>query len=320
MSLSSPSAVRTQINTRNTDPVYLIIGDDEAEKAALAAAFAEVVEEELRVFNVDRLYGGEASISDVIHAARTLPMMSARRVVLVLRAERLLMPKRDSEKTARDVEALEAYLKAPQPHATLVFVASALDRRRRMASLLLSVATSVECGGFEDAGDAQRWVRSRLALEGMQIDTEAVRLLVERTGLDVARFRGDVERLLLYATGRPKLTVSDVREVVGPAVAHDDWAVTSAIEQGSVATALKELALALDGGAVPVMVLGQLGWVARTRLSPARVPAAVEALFRTDLDLKTSAGDPRVLLERLVVELCGGAGKPISDTPPLRRG
>ena len=320
MSLSSPSAVRTQINARNTDPVYLIIGDDEAEKAALAAAFAEVVEEELRVFNVDRLYGGEASISDVIHAARTLPMMSARRVVLVLRAERLLMPKRDSEKTARDVEALEAYLKAPQPHATLVFVASALDRRRRMASLLLSVATSVECGGFGDAGDAQRWVRSRLALEGMQIDTEAVRLLVERTGLDVARFRGDVERLLLYATGRPKLTVSDVREVVGPAVAHDDWAVTSAIEQGSVATALKELALALDGGAVPVMVLGQLGWVARTRLPPARVPAAVEALFRTDLDLKTSAGDPRVLLERLVVELCGGAGKPISDTPPLRRG
>ena len=33
-------------------------------------------------------------------------------------------------------------------------------------------------------------------------------------------------------------------------------------------------------------------------------PAAVDALFRTDLDLKTSGGDPRVLLERLVVELC----------------
>ena len=27
-------------------------------------------------------------------------------------------------------------------------------------------------------------------------------------------------------------------------------------------------------------------------------------LFRTDLALKSSAGDPRVLLERLVVELC----------------
>ena len=29
-----------------------------------------------------------------------------------------------------------------------------------------------------------------------------------------------------------------------------------------------------------------------------------ETVFRTDIDLKRTAGDPRVLLERLVVELC----------------
>jgi hypothetical protein len=29
-------------------------------------------------------------------------------------------------------------------------------------------------------------------------------------------------------------------------------------------------------------------------------------VFRTDQDLKRSAGDPRVLLERLIVELCAG--------------
>jgi DNA polymerase III delta subunit len=39
-------------------------------------------------------------------------------------------------------------------------------------------------------------------------------------------------------------------------------------------------------------------------LAPGRLRRAVDALFRTDVDLKRSAGDPRVLLERLVVELC----------------
>ena len=34
--------------------------------------------------------------------------------------------------------------------------------------------------------------------------------------------------------------------------------------------------------------------------------AAIEALLRTDLALKSSGGDPRILLERLVVELCAG--------------
>jgi DNA polymerase III delta subunit len=34
------------------------------------------------------------------------------------------------------------------------------------------------------------------------------------------------------------------------------------------------------------------------------VKPAVEAVFRTDIALKSSAGDPRTLIERLVVEMC----------------
>jgi DNA polymerase III delta subunit len=41
------------------------------------------------------------------------------------------------------------------------------------------------------------------------------------------------------------------------------------------------------------------------RLAPARVAGAVREVFETDLALKTSRGEPRVLLERLVVNLCG---------------
>ena len=62
-------------------------------------------------------------------------------------------------------------------------------------------------------------------------------------------------------------------------------------------------------GAPAPMVLGQLGWLVRSKfpaLAPAALPPAVDALFRTDEALKSSGGDPRLLLERLVVELCAG--------------
>jgi hypothetical protein len=52
--------------------------------------------------------------------------------------------------------------------------------------------------------------------------------------------------------------------------------------------------------------LGTLACCRRHRwplAGPGRSAAAIDALFRTDLDLKTSGGDPRVLLERLVIEL-----------------
>ena len=74
---------------------------------------------------------------------------------------------------------------------------------------------------------------------------------------------------------------------------------------GQCGDALRELGLMMDNGGVPYMILGQLAWFVRTKVPAPKVTSAVEAVFRTDLAIKTSAGDPRALLERLVVELCG---------------
>ena len=305
MARITPAALRTQIASGTLGPIYLIDGKDEHEKAEVAAEFEEAVEEGLRAFNVDRFYGGEAPLGAVLDAARTLPMMAPRRVVVLFRAERALQPKRDSESATRDLEAFEAYVAAPSPETTFVVVATGLDERRRATKRLIAKATVVRCGDLEDVADAQRWIRARMTAAGREMAPDAVRELATRVGPDVGRLRSEVERLQLYTGDAPLVTVADVREVSGPAGVSDDWAVARAIERGQAPTALRELGLALDGGAVPYMVLGQLGWVVRTKLPPARVKAAVEAVYRTDLSLKRSGGEPRVLLERLVVELCG---------------
>jgi DNA polymerase-3 subunit delta len=182
-------------------------------------------------------------------------------------------------------------------------------------------ATIVECWGLKGSKDArvdlrqvarlaEQLVRQAVADRGQQIDAGAARLVAERAGADISRLRGDVDRLLLYAAGKSRISVADAQEVVSPESAQDDWAVTNAIQRGDTSNALRHLGLSLDSGAVPYMVLGQLAWFAREKLpfvDPRRVRPALEALFRTDLDLKSSGGDPRVLLERLVVELCRGS-------------
>ncbi|HEV3062940.1 MAG TPA: DNA polymerase III subunit delta [Vicinamibacterales bacterium] len=309
------SAVRKQIAAGAPDPVYLITGEDELEKSALAAEFADLVEEGLHAFNVERLHAGEWTTGDrlvdgvdsVIAAARTLPMMAPRRVVTVLQAEAVLAPRRESDGAARAHEALEALLTNPELQTTLVLVTATLDKRTRMYRLLQKQATIVECGAVEDRADAERWVRTRVAAGGVEIEPHAARLLVERAGLDVRRLRAEVDRLLLYTLGQPRIGVDDARAIAGPAALLDDWALTNAIEAAAPAEALRQLALMLDAGAPPEKILGQLGWLVRTKfpqIAPADVRQGIEALFRTDQDLKRSAGDARILLERLVVELC----------------
>src|SRR5215203_1995884 len=96
MPSASPADVRTAIAKGTLGPLYLLLGDDDAEISRLAADITSVVEDELRAFNVERIYAGEkgSTAASVVEAAQMLPMMSDRRVVVVVRAERLLKPKR----------------------------------------------------------------------------------------------------------------------------------------------------------------------------------------------------------------------------------
>jgi DNA polymerase III subunit delta len=334
MPAASPADVRTAIARRAPAAVYLFLGDDDAELSRLAGDVTALVEDELRAFNVDRLYAGDKGVTaaSIVESANLLPMMSERRVVVVLRTEKLLKPKRrgkaaeeiadageDDAEPPGDLDALTGYVQDPSPSTTLVLVASDIDRTRRAGKAILKHATVVECWGLKTeknprfldlraaARMAEQMVRRAAAESGQQIDPAAARLVAERAGVDIVRLRGDIERLMLYAAGKPKITLADAQEVVSAETAQDDWAVTNAIQNRNTGEALRQLALALEAGAVPYMILGQLGWFVRDKLvnvDPRRIPRAVDALFRTDQDLKSSGGDPRVLLERLVVELC----------------
>jgi DNA polymerase-3 subunit delta len=282
----------------------VLVGADEIEKAELASQIIESVDEGFRPFNVERLYGGETTADAVIDAANTLPMMVPRRVVVVHEAEKLFVPKRDTKAAEAAQERLEAFLKEPPPHASLVFVCGALDQRRRAVKILLAEGQVVDCGTIADAADASRWVAARAQREGVTFAPGAARELVERAGLDLARLRSAFDRVVLYATGEPRVAAEHVREVVSAvAESAQNFGIANAIDKGDAAGALRQLAAALDGGAQPFFVMGQIRTAAE-RLRGPRLGPAIEALFRTDIALKSSGGDPRILLERLVVELC----------------
>ena len=317
MPLATPTAVRKQIASGRPDLVYLLQGEDDVEKSALAGEFGALIEEGLQAFNMERLHAGEmtsgdkiaAGVGSLLAAARTLPMMSPWRVVVVPQAEMLLVPKRESDAATRALGQFEAYVQAPESQTVMVLVGSSLDKRSRMYKLLTKHATVVECGAIEDQADAERWIRTRVAAGGAEIDAAASRLLAVRGGLDVRRLRAEVERLLLYTLGQKTITVEDARQIAGPESLQDDWAMTNAIESGKTAEALRQLAMVLEAGAPPEKILGQLGWLVRSKfpaVAPGMLAPSVEALFRTDRDLKRSVGEPRIVLERLVVELCAG--------------
>ena len=310
----TPAAVRAQIAAGSIEPLYLITGDDEGEMSAIGTALAESVDEEFRVFNVQRFYGNDAgsTIAAVLDAASTFPLLAPRRVVLLLQAEKALVARkaksadRDEPSPDEDVEGeggsrtgqlalLKAYAARPHAHAAVVLIGAGLQRT---FDALAKQAAVVVCEASADV------IRTLEVEHGVRFDRDAADLLRQMAGADVARLRADVERVVLYAAGRKSISREQVAEVIGRAAAGGGKKLWNEVAGRRTAAALWELGLELAEGAVPFMVLGLLRSVVERTVTARDLPRALEALLRTDLALKTSGGDPRVLLERLVVEVC----------------
>lgn len=332
-------ALRRNINAGKLDRLYVFVGEDVKLMDRLVDSIEATVDVADRPFAVDRIYAGEAAGTpvDIAASCRSLPMLGDRRLVIVMRAERLLKPKRASKAGAEEIEdvepegepesaaadftPLEDYVASPAPFATLVFVATEVDRTRRFTKKLLEKAQVVAFAGIRSepksgfagasaaAAGARKFVQDEMLREGRTLEPAAIKLLVDRSGEDISKLRGDIERLLLYVGDRKSIALADVEEIAAAnTIVQDDWAVTNALSAGDAARGLRELALRLERGDSPHAIVGQLRWWVSNRLAesaPERVKPALEALLRTDLALKSSGGDDHVLLERLVVELNG---------------
>ena len=325
-----PAQVQAQIKAGETAPLYLLEGDDLQSRHDLAVQFAAVVDEGLQAFNVQSFYANDATtasgrdqmIGDILSAARTLPMMSPRRVLIVHEAERLLSPRKakdDEEapaalaaaekkrkKSLTPAEELEEYFESPEPMTTLVFAAGDLDANRRLVKLLRKHAIAVDAGSLGSTADATKWIQKRLEEDKLTIEPKAVSLLLESTGLSLGRIRAQIDKLVLYAAGEKAVTARHVQDVVMPqSEPSEDFALGRAIWSGNARLALREVAALMDGGMPSFMVLGQIRAAARSLKPDAKAKDALDAVFNTDIAIKSSIGEPRYVLECLVVELCG---------------
>jgi DNA polymerase III subunit delta len=322
-----------QLAAGELQPVYLVVGDDEYAKDEIGKAFQATVPDDAQAFSFQRYSAIETTDPGVVvNSARTPSFLGDRRVIVVTRAEKWFSGKRkasdeaesDDDDDAGGADLLEAYFERPEPASTVVFVAADVNRTFRVVKALIKRAVVIECWGLkgekdprgpatEALGRAGRLAAGLFKRAGLTIDRQALEPLLAHAGTDIAILRGDVERLVLYCHGRKTVTVEDVDAVVSGTALLNAWGVVNAVERGDAREALRQIRVVTDAGEAPFMTLGQIGWWVRNKLpqmgSPDRVRAAVDAVFRADLAMKSSGGEPRILLERLVVQLCAAPGR-----------
>src|SRR5262245_16373343 len=102
-------------------PLYFIYGKERyLVDQAVEILRQRVLEPALRDFNYELFHGKEVSAARIMQAARTLPMMAKRRLVLIREAD---------EMKADELSGLIPYLARPSAETCLVFVGEKIDQR-----------------------------------------------------------------------------------------------------------------------------------------------------------------------------------------------
>jgi len=256
-------------------PGYVLAGDElflyDRCRAAVLKGF---VPPELRDFCLSDLDLTTTSIFEVLDRAQTPSLMSPFQVIFVRNVRQLYT--RGAKKD--EFAALDRYFKSPNPQALLLFIADFLripsdSRRMEMDDKnryeRLTETLGQHCGMVELArvneDDAMRWIVSTAQAQEVRVDADAARELVDALGADMMMVSSELEKLLLYASGRGRITLGDVETMVLGAKQRSLYELTDAISAKDRARALALLhGLLNSSDAGEDAAIGHLYMLART--------------------------------------------------------
>jgi DNA polymerase III subunit delta len=323
--------LRRAVEGGRIQTLYLFVGEEQYLQERALRLLNGTVDQALRAFNVsvfsigsDNGAGSKVTAAMALDAANQMPMMSARRIVVV----------RDFDKIKEDeLEPVLAYLKNPAPTTALVFQAVSPDKRRKLTAALMKTC-EVLTFDFVDEGRAKRWAQDRLKQSGCSIDSAALTLLIGLVGTGLTRLANELEKLAAYADGGA-INSAAVKELVPRAREHTSWELWDAINArdrkralrlmqrllddsdalpilGSLASLYRRLLTGkqlLEGGASEQSITKATGQWSDTfltrlrRASRAEIVRGLRRIAEVDNAIKNSEGTPRLQMEYLVAEL-----------------
>jgi DNA polymerase-3 subunit delta len=256
-------------------PGYVLAGDEtfllDRCRAAVLKAY---VSPDLRDFCLSDIDLSETSIFEALDRAQTPSLMAPFQVIFIRNVRQLYTRGAKKEEFA----ALDRYFRSPNPQALLIFVADFLripsDTRRmdlddKNRFERLTETLGEHCGIVELARvteeDAMRWTVATAQDAGARIDPDAARELVDALGADMMLIASELEKLLLYASGRGRITLGDVETMVLAAKQRSLYELTDAISARDRVRALALLQGLLNtSDAGEDAAIGHLYMLART--------------------------------------------------------
>ncbi len=206
MEKRSPAAAIEQIKNNQALPVYFCIGNekffqDQFIQAAIETIFPERASRDL---NLHILYGTENTLSELLSACLSYPMLSDRKLVIV----------RDFDKMKlSDPDALQKYVDNPQISTTLVLV-SAEKGRQKIYDYISKHAQTVDCSPIPEYKVVD-WLSAHFRTYGRSVTPQAAQFLVNHIGPNLLGLDQEINKIISFKNDNSTISIEDLEATTG---------------------------------------------------------------------------------------------------------
>ncbi len=314
-------------------PLYLFYGEEEfLIQEAVELIVGKVVDPAARDFNFNTVYCRDSSVSDIVNLAQTFPFMSEKRLVIAKEFDAF---------KAAELEELVPYLNDPSPSTCLVLIS--YQGRYDKKAVVSAVEAHGGVTRFFPLLDREviAWIESWARTRGLSIQRDAAQYLWQIIGNDLRKIENELQKVGIFIKEKKTVALDDVKTAVGDFREYTPFDLAAALGQKDREKALLILSRLIQEGEQPVGLLGSIAWNFRRLMRAKAMELAgtgyeeikrklgvifhqsasfqqqmrgysmdelrnvFAVMLGVDRALKSSGISGRLVLERMILTLCG---------------
>ncbi|HEX3037083.1 MAG TPA: DNA polymerase III subunit delta [Thermodesulfobacteriota bacterium] len=307
-------------------PVYIFSGGQTYLMDQAVAELKKAVLGASGDFNFSLFYGDSTGAKEIVDTAKTYPMLSRMRLIVLKNAERI---------SAGEFKLIDSYFSSPSPFTCLVLMFGEGKKP------VIENKSQVVFVDFDlDTRDVYERIREDAEKLGCRITKDGASALVSLLGENLRDIHTELEKLALFVGDKGKIGVEDVERFTQKAQFEDVFQLVNAIAAKDEKKALSVLLELESTKEEPLAILNRIGWRVRQiwrakelidKKSPqdvmlkelkiskgalyyiqqearsfsyADIKRINNALYEGDRMLKTSYVPKNLTLTKLILELC----------------
>jgi len=286
-------------------------------------------------FDFGLVYAEDVSAGEVVSLVETYPLMSQKRLVVFKDIDRF---------SESELKEIIQYLKKPASFACLILASEKVKRETLSRGIYKTISSLCETVIFWRLFDSEipGWIEDKIYKEGKIISHEGAHYLFGEVGNNLLDLAGEIEKLLIYTGHRKKVTLDDVRRLIGRSRSESIFDLLRAITQKNLKHSLEILSTLTETGEKATGILARIAKrfrqiiVAKELLDQKMAPSKVieevglhpffdkdftseiqdfdrkelwgslNRVLRADWEIKVGKKPAELALELLILNLCRG--------------